>query len=129
MKKILVLLFSLILVFSLMFNSGCNTVIDITGTWNVTYHIVGIPIVGLLTFNGSKTAGTVSTIFAGEIGTYEVSGDDVIFTAQIVDSYNDALLISASGKIKDKNNMDGNFTYHYSLLPNITLSGTWAATR
>ncbi|MEN8154504.1 MAG: hypothetical protein ABFR75_10820 [Acidobacteriota bacterium] len=129
MRKMSILFFSFFLVFVFMFTGGCKAPVDITGTWNITYNIVGVPVVGLVTFTGTKESGTVSTILVGDIGTYSVSGDEISFTVEINDSFGDALNLSASGVIRNKNSMDGSFSYYYLRLPQISLSGTWTATR
>ncbi|MCK4890732.1 MAG: hypothetical protein KAS21_04385 [Candidatus Aminicenantes bacterium] len=129
MKRSLILILSLIFIFSGIFNTGCKTTYDITGTWNITFYIVGVPAEGLITFIGSKSSGTVNNILFGEMGTYQVNGSVITFSAQLEDDYNDVLVLNATGTITDDNNMQGTFSYHYTLFPNVNLAGTWIATR
>ena len=73
----------LVIVYLIIPFSGCKVKLaDITGTWNMTYYLFGIPVQGVLTFTGSQTEGKVFSPLLGEVGTYSVDGKSIYFTAK-----------------------------------------------
>ncbi len=129
MKKTLVIILLLLFVMSAVFNTGCKTKYDITGTWNFTFYLAGVPMDSVITLTGSISSGTVNNVLLGEIGTYDVNGLLITFSAELKDGLNDVFVVKATGTISNDKQMQGALSYHYTLFPNVTLAGTWKAVR
>lgn len=130
MKRIKQISMILIMFYLIIPFSGCKVKIaDITGTWNMTYYLFGIPVQGVLTFTGSQTEGKVFSPLLGEVGTYSVDGKTIYFTAQTYDNDVDTITLSAVGTIENSSKMSGTFSYFYVLFPKVNLNGTFEAYR
>ena len=81
----------------------------ITGSSN--YKSVGI----------KNVQDNINSAVLGVVGTYQVDGPDVVFSAEAQDYYGDAIVLNATGTIADNNNMQGTFSYYYTLFPLVNL--------
>lgn len=127
MKKVTIILGSMVMVALLLLTSGCeSTRYNITGTWTITTRIQGQLFDEDYTFVGDNRAGDV--LFQGtSLGTYAVNGDEVSFTLRYYDADDDFTVEVYSGYFDDDYTMSGTFTY--SVEGYQTLSGSWIAER
>lgn len=135
MKKLSILLLSVLLISLLAFNTGCKKKFDITGVWSVninwsnfaqknTQSISGqmssiqssAAVLGIYTFSGDKTSGTFVDSW-GDSGTYTVSDKNVVWV------YNTVPYSRYTGISADDNTMTGTMSNDWGS------SGNWTATR
>ncbi|MEN8153846.1 MAG: hypothetical protein ABFR75_07460 [Acidobacteriota bacterium] len=113
MKKLSILLLSVLLISLLAFNTGCKKAIDVTGTWTMVLNYVnsGSTFTITATFSGTKTSGTYTDNWSsygvsGGSGTYTVADKNITFNV----NWQNGNSGNYSGTLIDKNNMTGNFT-------------------
>jgi hypothetical protein len=130
MKKIVYIVFLILLTGALAVTSGCKEIksgIDITdGSWAITMEWGGSTISLIYSFRGDVESGSV---YYGEEarGMYTVNGDSVNFTVTHYDTDDNAYLYSFRGVFIDYFNMEGEFSINN---PDSTIdNGTFAGYR
>jgi hypothetical protein len=119
MKKSVLWLFGIFLIFNLLIHSGCETaedVFDINGGWagelistNTIMFIVSPSVPLTVTFTGSSNFGTTvgyigtSSVLAG---TYTITGSQIEFSLDIGGGF----VVNFNGIVADNDNLSGSWT-------------------
>jgi len=128
MKKILIILVSILVVAGLLFNTGCKkkAKFDITGTWIFTITLADESFDETYTFAGGKRSGDV--YWEGQsLGTYLVTGEFIDFTLEYFYADETYVVEAYSGSFDTENQMSGGMTINISDVA--SANGTWIASR
>lgn len=126
MKKILFIMFLIINALAMMTLPGCRKDIDITGTWFITTTLLGETSTNTYTFDGNKDWGVV--LWEGQaLGTYSVSGENISFTLEYLDTDGNYTIEAYNGLFDGKDFMSGSFTL--TVETSASTSGTWFGKR
>lgn len=125
-RRIFIVIISLLV----LFNLGCkksevNEGYDIRGAWELIFTAIDpytkeeYTLTRQITFTGTKSTGQVDGI-----GSYTVTGNQIIFTFIL-----DDVISTYTGSFSNGNQMAGTLTFIYPDGNNQTVTGTWTASR
>jgi len=131
-QKVLFLVLTVALI-GLLFQTGCSTgeecTFNITGTWQLSFVMTGIPLTfaDVVTFSGATASGTATgfTSWVDMVGSYTVTGCTTV-TFTYPDSSADVWTFTGSSS--SDTFMSGTLTF-YDDSAGTTDTGTWTASK